>query len=93
MLSLRIIAPYGYFGIGYTHLIEYAYDGKDKAILSFPGIIADVGLGTRFHITPKFALEAKAEWNLMIYLSFMTTVNFSLGGSYLFQGKENLVRR
>jgi len=37
--------------------------------------------------------ETKAEWNLMIYLSLMTAVNFSLGGSYLFDGKEKLIRR
>jgi hypothetical protein len=89
----RIIAPYGYFGIGYTHLIEYASDGKDRAFLNFPGMIADAGIGTRFHLTPKFALEAKAEWNLLIYENIMMAVNFSLGASYLFHGKEYIIRR
>jgi hypothetical protein len=89
----RIIAPYGYFGIGYTHLIEYASDGKDSVSLNFPGMIMDVGFGSRFHITPKFALEARAQWSLLTYESMMMAVNFSLGGSYLFHGKEDLIRR
>jgi len=89
----RIIAPYGYFGAGYTHLIEYASDGKDRVILNFPGYIMELGLGTRFHITSRFALEAKAGLNLLVYQYLMTAVNFSLGGSYLFHGKEYLIRR
>jgi len=89
----REIAPYGYFGIGYIHLIEYASDDKNKVCLNFPGMIADVGFGTRFRITSRFALEAKAEWNLIASQGQMMAVNFSLGGSYLFHGKEELIRR
>jgi hypothetical protein len=89
----KIIAPYGYFGVGYIHLVEYATDDTDSVFLHFPGMIADVGIGTRVHLSPKFALEAKTQWNLIISGSVLMSVNFSLGVSYLFIGKEYIIRR
>jgi hypothetical protein len=87
----KIIAPYGYFGIGYIHLVEYVKDGNDSVILNFPGMVMDVGIGTRIYLSPKIALEAKTQWNL--FLPNIMSVSFSLGMSYLFSGKEYITRR
>jgi hypothetical protein len=87
------IAPYGYFGMGYIHSVEYVTDDTDSVFLNFPGMIADVGIGTRVHLSEKFALEAKTQWNLIFSGSMLMSVNFSLGVSYLFSGKESIIRR
>jgi hypothetical protein len=91
--SNRVIAPYCYLGVGYIHLIQYASDGKDSVFLDYPGMIVDVGIGTRFYFTPKFALEAKVECNLIAPSPVMMAVDFSLGVSYLFHDKEYINRR
>jgi len=88
----RIAAPYINLGAGYIHLFEYASDGKDSAVLNFPGMILEVGVGSRFYLNQHFALNALVNWNLILPLMLMD-IKFSLGASYLFLGKENIVKR
>ena len=89
----RIIAPYGYYGLGYMHLFEYASDGKESITLNFPGMIMDVGAGSRFHFNQHFALNAMVQWNLMVTEAMLMDVKFSLGISYMFYNKEYIIRR
>jgi hypothetical protein len=89
----KTIAPYLFFGSGYTHLIEYAADEKDSVILNFPGGALDVGAGVRAHITPNLALDGKFQWSLCIYETMMHNVTFSIGAAYLFHGREIFIRK
>ena len=89
----KIIAPYGYYGLGYIHLFEYASDGRDSITLNFPGMVMDVGAGSRFHFNQHFALNAMVQWNLMVTEAMLMDVKFSLGVSYMFSGKEYFLRR
>jgi len=89
----RIVAPYGYFGLGYVHLFEHASDGQDSITLNFPGMIMDVGAGSRFHINQHFALNAMVQWNMMLTQTMIMDVKISLGVSYMFFGKEYITRR
>lgn len=86
----KLFAPYAYLGIGYTHLIESAADGADSASLHYMNGLVESGVGTRIYLGSMFALEARAQGNIIVGETIILSANFSVGASFLFHDRKYL---